>query len=338
MKNHEKKQKYGLIEQRQKPMSHSNKHDRPVLFMYHGKGSELAIILLKNLFLTLLTVGIYYPWGITEVRRYLWTHTSLDGQRFEYTGTGLELFKGLLKVLSVYLAYFLSFSYLKTAAPGYTILLTVLFGLFVIIMLPLVVFSAHRYKASRTRFRGLHFSVNRSQGIRMVQRFYQDFILTVLSLGIYAPVTYFNIHKNLVKATLYGDEPFVHTGEASRDWFISITNIALTLASFNLFAPWAFVRQLRYRLSQIQFSNARFSTRMNGLETLFVFMGCAILTAVTLGFAAPWVKSILAGYMINRLDMHGSVDYLSIAAKARSSQNATGDAGDDLIGMELALF
>jgi len=64
-------------------------------------GGELFGIYAINLFFTILTLGVYYFWGKTRVRRYLLSQTEFDGDRFEWHGTGKELFIGFLKALIV---------------------------------------------------------------------------------------------------------------------------------------------------------------------------------------------------------------------------------------------
>ena len=71
-------------------------------FEHDGRVSELLPIVLLNALLNVLTLSLYRFWGKTRVRRYLWDNTNLLGDRLEYTGTGGELFKGFLFVLSPY--------------------------------------------------------------------------------------------------------------------------------------------------------------------------------------------------------------------------------------------
>src|SRR5580765_4496356 len=73
---------------------------------YRGTGGELFFIVIKNVFLTLITLGIYTPWARTAKRNFLWRQLEIGGQRLEYTGTGKELFIGYLKVLGAYIVLF----------------------------------------------------------------------------------------------------------------------------------------------------------------------------------------------------------------------------------------
>src|SRR5882724_3796491 len=81
-------------------------YDPPVhRLSFHGDGTSLFLLILKNLFLTVITLGVYAAWARAERRKYMWSSTEISGQRLVFTGTGLELFKGYLKVLAVYLVF-----------------------------------------------------------------------------------------------------------------------------------------------------------------------------------------------------------------------------------------
>ena len=72
---------------------------KTTLFSYHGDTGELFKIYLVNFLLTVITLGIYRFWGKTRIRRYLWSHIEILGDRLEYIGTPKELLIGFLIVL-----------------------------------------------------------------------------------------------------------------------------------------------------------------------------------------------------------------------------------------------
>ena len=69
---------------------------RSIELGYDGRAGEVGKIALSNSLLGLVTLGIYRFWAKTRLRRYLWSHVSMEGDRFEYTGRGIELFIGFL--------------------------------------------------------------------------------------------------------------------------------------------------------------------------------------------------------------------------------------------------
>jgi len=90
---------------------------RAYAFKFHGQYLDFLVLLLKNLFLTVITLGLYHAWARTDRRHYLWQNTELDGHRLEYTGRAKDLFRAYMKIAVVYGA-FLGISYLlQTNSP-----------------------------------------------------------------------------------------------------------------------------------------------------------------------------------------------------------------------------
>ena len=66
-------------------------------FSFHGSNKQYLGLSLYNLLLTVLTLGLYYPWAKCAIRKFLLQETEIDGSRFEWHGTGKEMFKGFIK-------------------------------------------------------------------------------------------------------------------------------------------------------------------------------------------------------------------------------------------------
>ncbi|TMJ25644.1 MAG: DUF898 domain-containing protein [Alphaproteobacteria bacterium] len=133
---------------------------RPV---YDGRLGELYGIYLRHLTLMVLTLGWSRFWGRTRLRRYLWNHVSILGDRFEYRGRGIELFLGFVLVLVVLalwagLMWLLwEFVFHEHTLPGLGFL-NLFYLSIAFIGLPLAFvgqYAGLRYKLSRTRWRGI---------------------------------------------------------------------------------------------------------------------------------------------------------------------------------------
>src|SRR5262245_12840993 len=79
--------------------------------VYDGKTGELYKIFFMNLFLGIITLGIYHYWGKTRHRRYVTSSFILKEDRFEYTGYGSELFWGALKAFIILIIVSIPFFY-----------------------------------------------------------------------------------------------------------------------------------------------------------------------------------------------------------------------------------
>jgi uncharacterized membrane protein YjgN (DUF898 family) len=61
---------------------------------FTGSGSEYLRIWVVNLFLILVTLGIYYPWAKARKMRYFWENTLVDGDPLGFHGYGRQFFLG----------------------------------------------------------------------------------------------------------------------------------------------------------------------------------------------------------------------------------------------------
>jgi len=133
---------------------------RPV---YDGRLGELYGIYLRHLTLMVLTLGWSRFWGRTRLRRYLWNHFSILGDRFEYRGRGIELFLGFVLVLAIlalwgglmWLAW--EFVFHERSLPGLGFV-NLFYLSIAFIGIPLAFvgqYAGMRYKLSRTRWRGI---------------------------------------------------------------------------------------------------------------------------------------------------------------------------------------
>lgn len=119
---------------------------------------------LLNVVLMILTLGLYRFWAITKMRQILWRRIHLAGQPLEYTGTGLEIFLGFLRVFLIVLLplgiiYMLIELMVERSGPASNLntLEIVSFGYAMVILMLVEMgrFLSWRYRISRTRWRGI---------------------------------------------------------------------------------------------------------------------------------------------------------------------------------------
>ena len=129
------------------------------ILTYDGRVGELYRIFLLNLLLTIVTLGIWRFWAVTRMRRYVWSRTAGLGERFEYDGTGMQLFLGWLLALGVLIGLVLVaglLSHLLQGAGPIVAVLPILALYAVILILTMgAVFSAQRYRLGHTIWRGI---------------------------------------------------------------------------------------------------------------------------------------------------------------------------------------
>lgn len=168
------------------------------------KPSSFLGLSLKNGLLNIITLTLYRFWGKTEVRRRVWQGIRLNGDAFEYTGRGMELFIGfLLALLVLGLPFLLVVFGIQFLGPMYAFLLLPLY-LFMFWLWGFGVFTAFRYLASRTTWRGIRF---RLQGSAMGYGLYYigAVLLSSITLGWYWPTAERSLAERLWGELRFGD-------------------------------------------------------------------------------------------------------------------------------------
>ncbi len=121
----------------------------PVGFRFGGNGGELFRIWIANLFLTIVTLGIYSAWAKVRTNRYFWGNTHLGGTSFDYRANPLSILKGRLLVLVFLAAYGgVSVFWPMADAP---------FGLLFVAFIPWAIVRSLTFRARNSSYRNIRF-------------------------------------------------------------------------------------------------------------------------------------------------------------------------------------
>lgn len=205
---------------------------RPLL-QYDGRIGEVYRIYLVNLLLTIVTLGIYRFWGVTRLRRYVWAHTRMGGDRFEYDGTGAQLFVSFLLAGLVLVGMGVAAGVLSVLLRQVSRPLSVLpiFGLeLAVIVLALgAPFSAQRYRLGHTLWRGIRGGMEGS-AIRYGLRSLGYNLLAFLTLYQLLPWAMLRLRERLINASLLGDMRFHARGRPGQLYMVFLATFVAMLA------------------------------------------------------------------------------------------------------------
>jgi Bacterial protein of unknown function (DUF898) len=174
--------------------------------VFAGERRDFVRLVRRGALLELVTAGFYRFWLATDIRRHLWSNTSVEGDAAEYTGTATELLFGFLFALAIlvpiYLVYFLigvEAERTKAFASVPLVLFFYAFGQFAI-------FRARRYRATRTVWRGVRFWMTGS-GWAYAWRACLWSLLMLLTLGLALPWREAALERYKMRHLHYGDLP-----------------------------------------------------------------------------------------------------------------------------------
>ncbi|MEE9144673.1 MAG: DUF898 family protein [Candidatus Binatia bacterium] len=305
---------------------------------FYGIGGSLFGIIIVNIFLTIITFGIYSFWGRTKVRKYLMSQTELEGDRFAYHGTGKELLIGFLKILPLFIFIVLLNSLPAILGLGKTVeaianLLTFVIVFFV--LFPVAIVGMLRYRLSRTSWRGIRFSL-RGRVMDFIKLYVVGWILSLLTLGVYYHIFSIKQYEYLVSHSYFGNQKLHFDGRRTDLLSSYLLALLLTIPTLGFYWFWFSAKLLRHLLSHTSFGTARFSSTITGGRFLLFHLGNLLLVIVTLGIAGPWVMVRIIRFAFTHITLQGPLDLASIVQEAELAP-ATGEGLAGFLDLDVGL-
>ena len=185
------------------PPGASFRPSSPVRLRFVGRRRDYWGLMIRGSVLQAITLGIYRFWLFTDMRRFLWAGTEVEGEPLEYTGTAVELLIGFLIAIGILVPIYAMF-YVASLELG---ILSRLSGVVAFVVLAgfgqYAVYRARRYRLTRTVFRGLRFHQGGSAA-RYAVRAMLWWIPTGITLGLAAPWATANLERYKMRNTFYG--------------------------------------------------------------------------------------------------------------------------------------
>lgn len=191
--------------------------------LFTGEKGPLLRLLVKNTLLTGVTLGIYRFWAKTELRRWYWSHIRLEGAPLEYTGRGIELFKGFLIAIAILaglsIVVGITLHFLASVDPILETVGNLAYSLFLLALFQVAAFRATRYRLSRTTWCGIRFGLAGDSGeVLRLGLLYG--LLTAVTLGIGYPWMRMALLKYRIDHMRFGTGAFAFAGKG-RDLLLS---------------------------------------------------------------------------------------------------------------------
>lgn len=278
---------------------------------WDGRSSRLFAIGLGNLLLCLLTLGTYRFWGLARMRREIWAHQALLGDRAEYTGTGGELFRGFLKAMLVLVPPLLAAGILESLASldrrlAWGFAAAKLAGL--VYLAGAARHAARRYLASRTRWRAIRFALDGSPWrFGLVSLGWM--LLTVATLGLARPWAVAAEARWTLGRLHLGTEPVRFKGrgiELLRPHLVALLFVAFVTAAVWLAIAGPVAAALHEPL-RAQLADADLPPEGKAAVRFAVLAGIPLLAALALASPAVLVAWLSVAARVMRWRAEGTV-------------------------------
>lgn len=304
-------------------------------FEFKGKGKDLFVLILKNILLTLITVGLYYPFAKTNIRKFFWNHLEVQGEKFHYSGKGWEIFKGYALVFAGY-AVFVAYQYLvKTYLPGFMPFNLILFIGLIVYFAPLVIVGSRAYLLSRTQLRGVSFGIDRCATGKIRIEMAKAVFLSIITLGIWNIIFFFRLRSIMVNNSYFGNNKFEYKAKASDFFWLNVKGILLTYVTLGIYGAWFTKDVMKFHANHTYIQGHNFDIDLKGSEVLVLYLKCLGLILVTLGLAMPWVATINMTFYVKKYRYTGEFDYSQVGQSKLEKYGAISDGIGDSLDLDL---
>jgi uncharacterized membrane protein YjgN (DUF898 family) len=240
----------------------------PVPLAFSGDRGAFFRLAARGAALELVTVGFYRFWLVTDIRRHLWSHTTIDGDTAEYTGNGKELLIGFLFALAILVPIYLVYFLIGIEAERFRA-----FGSFPLLIAfyafgQFAIYRARRYRLTRTVWRGVRFWMDGS-GWAYAWRAILWGLLVLVTLGGALAWREAALERYKMRHSHYGDLQGSFEGRGweffKQAWwlwlFSPVAIILFPLAPF-FYAEFK-AREWRWWLSGIRFGGVRVESKLS---------------------------------------------------------------------------
>src|SRR5229473_8554912 len=170
---------------------------------FAGRRSDFRRLVTRGTMLELVTVGFYRFWLATDMRRHLWSHTSVEGDAPEYIGTAKELLIGFLFALAILVPLYLVYFLIGIEAERLKAFASIPVALFYYLFFQFEGYRARRYRLTRSVWRGVRFAMGGS-GLNYAWRVGLWTLLVAITLGFALPWRQAALERFKMRYTAYG--------------------------------------------------------------------------------------------------------------------------------------
>jgi len=310
-------------------------------FQYDGKLKTLYGIFMRTFLLRIFTLGIYSFWGKTRLRQYFASSFQINNDRFEYSGTALELFKGFLKALVFFLLPFVVleaglsffFTYLQQLDMSHTMNTIAIIGQTTIAMLPYlfiflgVIYSRYaffRYMSSRIQWRGIGFKLTATFS-RYFLLIVKNNFMNIITLGLRIPKSDHASTQYFSNTLFLGNSHFTFDGNPKELFSINLKTLLLSIFTLGASRFWYQAALNRYRFKHLKLGDIEFSCSQTGYQLFKLYLGNLLILALTLGFGIPIIYHRKAKLLSRSMTVIGDLNNLQIKQTTKDKVSATGE-------------
>ncbi len=329
-------------------------------FAFTGSGGEFFRIWIVNIGLTIITLGIYAAWAKVRTKRYFYASTSVAGAPFDYLARPKAILTGNAVAAVALVLYSLS-GYLGPLVSG-------LFWLAFIFLLPVIVTRSLRFRMRNTAWRNIRFGFDGSYKDAFIAYILAPLTI-LLTLGLSMPWADWVRRRLLFRHGRLGTEKFEidDLGKAFYPPFLGV--MLLSTIGFGLMAvlisalppemrtlgstvmvPVFLIGSLlgnayiKATITNLMWNHTRvagnhFRSEIDYFSLFKIYLVNTLAIVFTLGLAIPWAKVRTVAYQIGCLTLvaHSDLDQFAADQRDKDANSAIGEEMGEALGVDIGL-
>ncbi|ETX01668.1 MAG: hypothetical protein ETSY1_06510 [Candidatus Entotheonella factor] len=335
---------------------------------FTGSAGEYFRIWIVNVFLTVITLGIYYAWAKVRTRRYFYAHTTIDGHPFDYLANPIAILKGNLIVAAGLILFVVS----QQFAPelnGFVVL-----GFYV--MMPYLVYKSLRFRTHNSAYRNIRMHFHGSIGESYRIYFWLPMLIP-LTVGLIFPYLLYRKKKYVFDHLAYGTTRMKFNGTLGAFYYmylavfgLSILVIAISVALSGMlgsifggpgqadptvvtilialgYLGFIFVASLvqqylytqsnNYCWNHSTLSHVRFNSSLKTWPLVRLRITNLLAIICSLGLLIPWARIRRTRYILDNVLLIVTGDLDHFTADQGTVDHALGDVSADFFDIEVGL-
>jgi uncharacterized membrane protein YjgN (DUF898 family) len=338
---------------------------KTIPFEFGGQAGEYFKIWIVNVLLSILTLGIYSAWAKVRRKRYFYGNTRLAGASFEYLAAPVQILKGRLIALAIFVIYVIAGNLFPP--------LGALFGLAFVILLPWLVVRAHRFNARYSAYRNIRFAFVGGYG-EAIWAYVGLPVLSAITLGLLYPYYACRRSRFVVHNSLYGTTRFGLSASWRAFYTVYLKAAGLVLGAllvaalvFGLgrglskpAAPGAVLAivvvsgvtliigylaaltYVRTAISNLVWSHTsvgehRFHSSLRSSRMLWLYASNALAILLSLGLLIPWAQIRVTRYRLDNLKLLPAGELDGFVAGEQQKVGAAGEEISDFFDIDIGI-
>ena len=299
---------------------------------FKGEGRTLFGLTIVNTILTLITLGLYYPWAKVKYLQYYYQNFYMSGDHFSFHGTGKEIFKGFIKAILFIVALFVIYAiFIAIKVP---IIGVLIYALGFLLIIPIAMHGTMRYRLAKTSWRSIHFGY-RGNITKLIKLYLKGVGLTLVTLGIYSYWFEMKIRSYLFEHIRFGNIKLGFKGKGLDFFLLNLKGGILTSLTLGIYSFWYFAElfQFYYKNTVAEHDGKTYELdcKATAGDIFKLYVVNILLVVFTLGLGYAWARVRTMKFMAENIVIPEDLNTDNVVQTESDFDDATGDSMFDFL-------